>query len=75
MANFFIQATKNSTNPKLSGGEGPNGFAPSQKQSIGVIQMHGMIRSSNDVSNLDSGPAGNDGAGGLKQISDSVQFL
>lgn len=27
------------------GGVGPNGFEPSQKQSIGVIQMQGISRS------------------------------
>lgn len=46
-----------------------------QKQSIGVIQIQGMILS-NIVSTAPFKlPGGNRGEGGLKQMSASVQFL
>lgn len=61
--------------PKLRGGEGPRGLEPSQKQSIGVIHIHGIIRSKRVETNVVRGPWGKLGAGGLKQISANVQFL
>lgn len=59
----------------MSGGDGPSGFDPSQKQSIGVIQMHGIKRSSNLDITPANGPWDNFGEGGLKHMSASVQFL
>ena len=61
--------------PKFNGGVGPSGFDPSQKQSIGVIQMHGIIRSRSADTNAVKGPGGSVGAGGLKQMSAKVHFL
>lgn len=59
----------------MRGGWGPSGFDPSQKQSIGVIHIHGIMRSKSAETVPLKGPVPNFGAGGLKQISDKVQFL
>lgn len=63
------------TYPSSSGGLGPNGFEPSQKQSIGVIQTHGIILSSNSLVAFTNFDLGRFGGGGLKQISARDQFL
>lgn len=51
-------------------------LAPSQKQSIGVIQMQGTILSTTSLI-FDAMASESDisGGAGLKQISESVQFL
>lgn len=55
------------------GGCSPSALAPSQKQSIGVIQMQGTILSI--TSAISAAIPSNSGGAGLKQMSDNDQVL